>query len=92
MVEVKVSKRTGKCEIVDEAEGTPGSSRQITKFRQYCLPVLENTMTEIYTNKFNEPRMVFERNVSFVKYGFVMIRWNDKDPDFLDLIWDYKDN
>ena len=30
MVAVKVDRKTGKCEIIDDVEGTPGSSRQIT--------------------------------------------------------------
>ena len=42
MVTVKIDRKTGKCEIVDDAEEMPGSSRQITRFRQYCLPILED--------------------------------------------------
>ena len=44
MVTVKIDRKTGKCEIVDDAEETPGSSRQITRFRQYCLPILEEAV------------------------------------------------
>ena len=33
MVTVKIDRKTGKCEIIDDAEKTPGSSRQITKFK-----------------------------------------------------------
>lgn len=38
MVEVKFDKKTKKFSIIDEAEGTIGASRQITRFKQFCLP------------------------------------------------------
>lgn len=41
MVEVKFDKKTKKFSIVDEAEGTVGASRQITRFKQFCLPKIE---------------------------------------------------
>lgn len=41
MIEVKFDKKTKKFSIVDEAEGTVGVSRQITRFKQFCLPKIE---------------------------------------------------
>lgn len=41
MVEVKFDKKTKKFSIVDESEGTIGSSRQITRFKQFCFPKIE---------------------------------------------------
>ena len=41
MVEVKFDKKTKKFSIVDEAEGTVGASRQITRFKQFCFPKIE---------------------------------------------------
>lgn len=37
---IKLAKKT-KVEVIDEAEGTPGSSRQITRFNQECKRKIE---------------------------------------------------
>ena len=41
MVEVKYDKKTKKFTIIDDSEGTIGASRQITRFKQFCLPKIE---------------------------------------------------
>lgn len=68
MIEVKFDKKTKKFSIVDEAEGTVGSSRQITRFRQFCFPKFK---------KQNEALLDFE----FVKeydFKFVYATVGDK--------------
>lgn len=65
MVAVKIDRKTGKCEIIDDAEETPGSSRQITRFRQYCLPILEEEIKKDKTLKTTNTN-----NIRFNEYGF----------------------
>ena len=65
MVTVKIDRKTGKCEIIDAAEETSGSSRQITKFRHYCLPILEEEVKKDKTLK-----TANTNNIRFNEYGF----------------------
>ena len=54
MVEVKFDKKTKKFSIVDESEGTIGSSRQITRFKQFCFPKIEKQNEALSDFKFIE--------------------------------------
>lgn len=54
MVEVKFDNKTKKFSIVDEAEGTVGASRQITRFKQFCLPKIEKQKEALSDFKFVE--------------------------------------
>lgn len=54
MVEVKFDKKTKKFSIVDESEGTIGASRQITRFKQHCLPKIEKQKEALSDFKFVE--------------------------------------
>lgn len=65
MVEVKINTKTGKCEIIDDSEGTIGSSRQITRFRQYCFPILIEEVKKDKTLKSTNAN-----NIRFNEFGF----------------------
>ena len=88
MVEVKIDTKTGKCEIVDEAEGTPGSSRQITRFREYCLPIL---ISEVKKDK--SLKSTNTNNIRFNEYGFDFSP-NDRGivGKYIYLVWDLIEN
>ena len=64
MVTVKIDRKTGKCEIIDDAEETPSSFRQITKFNHYCLPILEEVKKDKTLKTANT------NNIRFNEYGF----------------------
>ena len=87
MVAVKVDRKTGKCEIIDDAEGTPGASRQITKFRHYCLPILEEEVKKDKTLK-----TANTNNIRFNEYGFDFSYKNDGNEKFYILVWDLIEN
>lgn len=87
MVAVKIDRKTGKCEIIDDAEGTPGSSRQITKFRQYCLPILEEEIKKDKTLKTTNTN-----NIRFNEYDFDFSYKNDGNEKFYILVWDLIEN
>lgn len=87
MVTVKIDRKTGKCEIVDDAEETPGSSRQITRFRQYCLPILEDLV-----KKDKKLKMANTNNIRFNEYGFDFSYKNDGNEKFYILVWDLIEN
>ena len=81
MVTVKIDRKTRKCEIVDDAEETPGSSRQITKFRQYCLPILEEEVRKDKTLK-----TANANNIRFNEYGFDFSHKNDGTEKYYILV------
>lgn len=81
MVMVKIDRKTGKCEIVDDAEETPGSSRQITRFRQYCLPILEDLV-----KKDKKLKTANTNNIRFNEYGFDFLYKNDGNEKFYILV------
>ena len=83
MVEVKINTKSGKCEIIDNAEGTPGASRQITKFRQYCLPILEAEVKKDKTLKTTNVN-----NIRFNQFYFNLIKSEATDNDDIYLVWD----
>lgn len=83
MVEVKINTKTGKCEIIDNAEGTPGASRQITKFRQYCLPILEEEVKKDKTLKTTNVN-----NIRFNQFYFNLIEGKATVNDDIYLAWD----
>ena len=87
MVMVKIDRKTGKCEIVDDAEETPGSSRQITRFRQYCLPILEDLI-----KKDKKLKTANTNNIRFNEYGFDFLYKNDGNEKFYILVWDLIEN
>ena len=87
MVAVKVDRKTGKCEIIDDAEGTLSSSRQITKFRQYCLPILEEEVRKDKTLK-----TANANNIRFNEYGFDFSHKNDGTEKYYILVWDLIEN
>lgn len=87
MVKVKLDRKTGKCEIIDDAEGTPGSSRQITKFRQYCLPVLEEEVKKDKTLKTTNAN-----NIRFNEYGFDFSSESGGNEKYYILAWDLIEN
>ena len=87
MVKVKLNRKTGKCEIIDDAEGTPGSSRQITKFRQYCLPVLEEEVKKDKTLKTTNAN-----NIRFNEYGFDFSPEGGGNEKYYILVWDLIEN
>ena len=68
MVEVKFDKKTKKFSIVDEAEGTIGASRQITRFKQFCLPKLEQQKDIIFYKTFTSTDfdIIKEYNFKFI--------------------------
>lgn len=83
MVEVKINTKTGKCEIIDNAEGTPGASRQITKFRQYCLPILEEEVKKDKTLK-----TINVNNIRFNQFYFNLSEGKATVNDDIYLAWD----
>lgn len=83
MVEVKINTKSGKCEIIDNAEGTPGASRQITKFRQYCLPILEEEVKKDKTLKTTNVN-----NIRFNQFYFNLIEGKATVNDDIYLAWD----
>lgn len=83
MVEVKINTKKGICEIIDNAEGTPGASRQITKFRQYCLPILEEEVKKDKTLKTTNVN-----NIRFNQFYFNLIEGKATDNDDIYLAWD----
>ena len=87
MVAVKIDRKTGKCEIIDDAEETPGSSRQITKFRQYCLPILEEEIKKDKTLKTTNTN-----NIRFNEYGFDFSYKNDGNEKYYILVWNLIEN
>ena len=87
MVEVKINTKTGKCEIIDNAEGTPGASRQITKFREYCLPILEEEVKKDKTLKTTNVN-----NIRFNQFYFNLIEGKATVNDDIYLAWDLIEN
>ena len=87
MVAVKIDRKTGKCEIIDDTEETPGSSRQITRFRQYCLPILEDLV-----KKDKKLKTANTNNIRFNEYGFDFSYKNDGNEKFYILVWDLIEN
>ena len=83
MVKVKLNRKTGKCEIIDDAEGTPGASRQITKFRQYCFPILEEEVKKDKTLKTTNVN-----NIRFNQFGFNLCEGKATVNDDIYLAWD----
>lgn len=81
MVMVKIDRKTGKCEIVDDAEETPSSSRQITRFRQYCLPILEEAVKKDKILKTTNTN-----NIRFNEYGFDFSYKNDGNEKYYILV------
>lgn len=86
MITVKINKKTGKCEIIDNAEGTPGTSRQITKFRYYCLPVLEEEVKKDKTLK-----TINVNNIRFNDYGFDFLSEGHEEEKYYILVWNLKE-
>ena len=84
---VKIDRKTGKCEIVDDAEETPGSSRQITRFRQYCLPILEEVVKKDKILKTTNTN-----NIRFNEYGFDFSYKNDGNEKYYILVLDLIEN
>ena len=61
MIELEFNEKTKNFILIDNAESTPGYSRQITRFRQYCFPKFKS-----------QKEVTFEYN--FVKkYGFKFV-------------------
>ena len=87
MVTVKIDRKTGKCEIVDDAEETPGSSHQITRFRQYCLPILEEAVKKDKILKTTNTN-----NIRFNEYGFDFSYKNDGNEKYYILVWNLIEN
>lgn len=79
MVEVKFDKKTKKFSIVDESEGTIGSSRQITRFKQFCLPKIEQQEDALSDFKFVE------------EYDFKFVNATDGD-NFTKLFFESTEN
>lgn len=83
MIEVKINTKKGTCEIIDNAEGTPGASRQITKFRQYCFPILEEEVKKDKTLKTTNVN-----NIRFNQFGFNLCEGKATVNDDIYLAWD----
>lgn len=83
MVEVKINTKTGKCEIIDDSEGTIGSSRQITRFRQYCFPILIEEVKKDKTLKTTNAN-----NIRFNQFGFNLSKGKATVNDDIYLAWD----
>ena len=49
MVRVELDFTKKKVVIIDDAECTPGDSRQYTRFREHCVPVLEKSIKNLST-------------------------------------------
>lgn len=79
MVEVKFDKKTKKFSIVDESEGTIGSSRQITRFKQFCFPKIEKQNVALSDFKFVE------------EYDFKFVNATDGD-NFTKLFFESTEN
>lgn len=47
MVRIELDFENKKATMIDDAEGTPGMSRQYTRFRQYCLPDIEKGIKKL---------------------------------------------
>ena len=86
MVTVKIDRKTGKCEIIDDVEETPGSSRHITKFSHYCLPILEEVKKDKTLKTANT------NNIRFNEYDFDFSYKNDGNEKFYILVWDLIEN
>lgn len=72
-------------ETIDDAEGTPGSSRQYTRFNAECKPELDAFMATINGNNIGDPdtdlnmlRILIEHN--FEKRDVVLAK--DADGNF----------
>lgn len=78
MVTVRVNKKTKACTIIDEAEGTPGASRQITRFRECCLPVLEVQV--------KSPTMK-RKDIEFSEFEFKFLQM-DEDNNMITFSWE----
>lgn len=79
MVEVKFDKKTKKFSIVDESEGTIGSSRQITRFKQFCFSKIEKQNVALSDFKFVE------------EYDFKFVNATDGD-NFTKLFFESTEN
>ena len=86
MVTVKIDRKTGKCEIIDDVEETLGSSRHITKFSHYCLPILEEVKKDKTLKTANT------NNIRFNEYDFDFSYKNDGNEKFYILVWDLIEN
>jgi len=47
MVKVELDFANKQVTMLDDAESTPGTSRQYTRFRQCCLPILEKGIKKL---------------------------------------------
>lgn len=47
MVRVELDFENKKVTIIDDAESTPGTSRQYTRFREYCIPDIEKGIKKL---------------------------------------------
>ena len=66
---IKLARKT-KVEVIDEAEGTPGSSRQITRFNQECKRKIE----EMIDAQKKTPGVTLESILNAANFKLVGIR------------------
>ena len=66
---IKLARKT-KVEVIDEAEGTPGSSRQITRFNQECKRKIE----EMIDAQKNDSGVTLESILNASNFKLVGIR------------------
>ena len=83
MIEVRIDKKTREVRIVDEAEGTPGTSRQFTRFTEHCMPGLRED-TDRLLNMLNENRDI---DTDFTAYNFRLAGIKEQDNCF-SLFWE----
>ena len=78
MVRVRFDKNTHESEIIDDSEGLPGFSRQVTRFREYCYPVFKKVTGELFAGK-AKPDSDTLSKLDFNEYGFRKAGAIDKD-------------
>lgn len=83
MIEVRIDKKTREVRIVDEAEGTPGTSRQFTRFTEYCMPGLREDTGRLL-DMLNENRDI---DTDFTVYNFRLAEIKEQG-DYFCLFWE----
>lgn len=67
-----------KLEIIDEAEGTPGMSRQFTRFRQEAQPIVERVLNSEESNRADRKKLQDLVNEALKGHNFRMVNLNCK--------------
>ena len=83
MIEIRIYRETYRTEMVDEAEGTPGTSRQFTRFNEHCLPTVRDNAMMIVDAIIDGERV----GLNFTEYGFRHAGTIVND-DYVNIFWE----